>query len=131
MKHQMNHFKSKPLSQYVKDKKITKFSKTFTFCSLTKRKTIIECPTRSCLHLCSSLSSHMVFAYTSPYNLIRVYFYCCEEHRSGRVCVSASPHYFLFAVGQENNLSDSAYRLIAFSLFGYYSIIFLEDFGKR
>lgn len=34
----------------------------------------MECPTRSCLHLCSSLSSHMGFAYTSPYNLIRVFF---------------------------------------------------------
>lgn len=75
MKHQMNHFESKPLSQYVNDKKITKFSKIFTFCSITKRKTIIECPTRSCLHLCSSLSSHMVFAYTCPYNLIRVFFF--------------------------------------------------------
>lgn len=39
---------------------------------LTKRQTIMadKCPTRSSLHLCSSPSSHMVFVYTYPYNLI-------------------------------------------------------------
>lgn len=58
-------------------------TKIFTFCSLTKRKTIIKCLTRSCLHLCSSLSSHMVFAYTSPYNLIRVFFFFIVVKNTG------------------------------------------------
>lgn len=71
---------------YLNNKKDHHILKNLMYSPLTKRHTIMadKCPTRSSPHLCSSSSSHMVFVYTSPYNLIRVFFLCvyyCEEHK--------------------------------------------------